>query len=219
MPVDTAIPIPETSAQQAPRMDIHNPAHRRAFAAAVRKLAGAVSLSEGTDCYALTSLARAALYRLGVKARLRIGSAAWRVDGECPHGCMVHHPGLSPQVGAALGYHTWLSIDGHIFDVTTYQLPAKVAALDAIDGQTTPVSWSPDFLWAPESASRSLHAVERSFTSGVFHYQHDPALAEHITRGAQPVDDCFVFNLLFLFSAELQGVPLHVVGPASNQYH
>jgi hypothetical protein len=72
-------------------------------------------------------------------------------------------------------YHAWVETDGHVFDVTTYQLAAKAADLDCLDGRLTTVNWCPDFVLLPRAETVSIVRV-RQETAGLIYYERDAYL-------------------------------------------
>lgn len=192
--------------------------YRDAFARAMRKMFEAASEALNTDCLLHAMIAREALSQLGVPSELCVGYAAWRVDGASNHGVIAHHPQgsvmkISRPDSPAVMYHAWLKIGTDIVDFTTYQLPAKAAAMDALDGHRTPVNWAPPYLWVPTKSGKSYADVRDSYTAGVYHYQRDTALEARVKReGADRVDDEDVNTLLAIYRMELSG-PVVVIGP------
>ena len=152
-------------------------------AAAVRKLAQAASTQQGVDCLALTWIARELLARLGVEAELAVGAAAWRVGGG--DGDVISHTPAATPLGEGVPYHTWLEVAGHLLDVTTYQLPLKGAALDALDGGTTRVDWAPAYLFEPLERVSTYKDVAM-LHAGLFHYQKVPGLKQAILARFSP---------------------------------
>ena len=128
---------------------------------ALRKLATAASEHLGHDCCIHAALGRALLADFGVPASPVVGFAAWRV-GEGDGDVISHTPytkGYLPPGVKGLAYHAWLDCSGCVIDFTTYQLPRKAQALDAMDGGHTTVRWCPDFLILPRDSIRSYEEV------------------------------------------------------------
>lgn len=157
-------------------------------AAAVRKLMTAASAQPGSDALQHAGLARHLLALEGLDSDVVIGFAAWRVgpgDGDV----VIHGGGHDPSVTVVrqreneLGYHAWLETGGHVFDVTTYQLAAKAADLDRLDGRSTTVSWCPDFVWVPKAEIASFVRV-RQETAGLMYYERDAYLQSVVQKRA-----------------------------------
>ena len=89
----------------------------------------------------------------GVK--IECGYAGWRVNGRHNAGVVIHHPkanGVTVSQGEDnYLYHTWLRTkNNEILDFSTYELPAKVAALNEADGEDVECQWAPLFLLTDE---------------------------------------------------------------------
>ena len=171
------------------RSDKHKVSHLlelKNISSALRRLATATSDQLGSDCYMHSALAQTILTRLGIDSTLVVGYAAWRVGKNDPD-VILHAPipGMPPQPGVA--YHVWLESSNRILDFTTYQLKRKARQLDELDGGTTTVTWSPDFLAVPKKSISPLHDVIQ-LRAGLYHYTHVPALHERIVAAAHPLD-------------------------------
>lgn len=162
------------------------------IAAAVRKLMTAASAQPGSDALQHADLARHLLSLEGLDADVVIGFAAWRVgpgDGDV----VIHGGGHDPSVTIVrqrdneLAYHAWVETGGHVFDVTTYQLAAKAADLDRLDGRTTTVSWCPDFVLLPKAEIASFVRV-RQETAGLMYYERDAYLQAVVRNRATAFD-------------------------------
>jgi len=149
-------------------------------ASAIQKLTEAASGALGADCVVNSNLARLILQRLGAEARMVVGQAAWRVgpgDGD-----VIAHVLGTPALNEgpnALPFHCWLEYADHIIDFSTFQLPLKAAQMDALDGQTTTVTWSPTFLCVPRSEVSPYPVVQRC-SAGLFYYAADRALHDQV---------------------------------------
>ena len=156
---------------------------------AVRKLALAASASVGADCYLHAELTRRLLADLGLTCKTQVGFAAWRVgrgDGDViAHTFKV--PGYLPEGAIGLPFHAWVTWDGIspeddiLIDTTTYQLPHKARALDALDGGHTVVEWCPELLVVPRSALSSYETVAKAPGPGVFYYEQVPQLQARVS--------------------------------------
>ena len=190
--------------------------NKPAFSGAIRKLFESASDSLGFDCYSHHAIASAALTMLGVPNELCIGYAAWRVNGEAPHGVVAHHTVNSftfKSDSTAILYHSWLKVGPEIVDFTTYQLPMKAAELDAIDGKHTIIEWAPDYLWSLAKNGVSYTAVREGYIAGLFHYRRDMGLERHLKSKASPVNHEDVEYLLIIYHTLCQGDSIHVFGP------
>lgn len=187
---------------------------------ATRKLFAAAGTQPGRDCYMHAALAQAVLHRLGARVELHVGYAAWRVDGEHPGAVIAHHPlcmaeALTP---GQLMYHAWLRCGPSIIDLTTYQLRRKTAALDALDGQRTPVTWCPDFLHMPIADCVTYEAVANGRRAGLCHYRRVVDLERQLLACAPAGIEEYAYWLFLAYCAELTG-PVRIIGPntAENQ--
>ena len=174
------------------------------LATAIRKLTVAASANRGSDCWIHASLPQRVLLTHGIESRIVVGYGAWRVgsgDGDV----IVHAPQRGTVVAPDMvPYHAWLEIGGEsnpkrlILDFTTYQLRAKAAALDAMDGQVTTVDWCPDYIATTASKVSSLTAVRKE-SVGMFFYQRDMQVEREVRRVAPAVDpeDEGAFHLLY----------------------
>lgn len=190
-----------------------------AFATAMRKLAMAASEHLNADCYTHAALAKSALEVLGVSSEIHVGFAAWRVDGKAPHAVVSHHPQgnvIDLALPHSVMYHAWLRLGTYILDLTTYQLPLKARLMDEADGQSTPVSWSPDYLFVPITTCAKYAQVRDSFKAGVYMYQRVHDLEARLKRQAMATDEADLRTLLVIYQAECQGMPLEVHGPSRS---
>lgn len=153
------------------------------LAGAVRKLILAAGGNIGSDCYTHAALGVAILERLDIPAEIVSGYAAWRV-GEGDGDVVAHVPQPSPShaLPNAFMYHTWIEVAGRILDLSTYQLRAKAAQLDAMDGQHTQVGWCPDYLFTEKKACRSYSEVAKQHT-GLFYYARDILVERKLAGG------------------------------------
>lgn len=193
----------------------HAPAHKLPGAvdlprisSALRRLAVAASLNSGSDCYIHAAIAQAILDRLGVKAKIVAGYAAFRV-GDLDADVILHAPapGMPHQPGA-VAYHAWLEAYGNIIDFTTYSLRTKADQLDALDGGTTSVTWCPDYLFVPKASVSPMRDVIQ-LRAGMFHYLRVPALETKVIAAAHPLDQDDVETAWLLY----QNQDIQVFGP------
>lgn len=186
---------------------------REAFARATRKVFEASSTALMRDCYTHAAITQAALRVLGITLDMRVGYAAWRVSDE-PHGVVAHHPQSNTVDGlpGMVMYHAWLQGGVDIVDFTTYQLPAKAAALDAVDGMKTAVVWAPGYLWVPAVSGVSFEGVRDGYRPGLYHYRRDMGLESALRNNALPVENEDVDTLLMVYRLECSGGVV-VVGP------
>jgi hypothetical protein len=84
-------------------------------------------------------------------------------------------------------YHAWVETDGHVVGVTTYQLAAKAADLDRLDGRTTTVNWCPDFVLLPRAETASFVRV-RQETAGLIYYERGAYLQAVVRNRAIAFD-------------------------------
>lgn len=168
------------------------------LALAMRKLAIAASGHYGADCYVHAALPQVILAEQGVKSRIKIGFAGWRVgNGD---GDVVMHrpvPGMIPQPGSG-AYHVWLEVGQFLLDFTTYQLRDKAVQLDALDGGHTTVEWCPDYLFVPrKSVSGFWEVTNRG--AGLYYYEEVPSLTSLIITRASVLDPVDVQMLQHLY--------------------
>lgn len=157
------------------------------LSAALRRLCTAASSHFGSDCYGHASIAQEILARLGLQAKIIAGYAAWRV-GNGDSDVIIHAPmvGMVPQPGG-VAYHVWLEVADNIVDFTSYQLRAKAAQLDALDGGTTTVIWCPDYLFVPKKSISSLRDVTQ-LKAGMYNYSREPEVEARIIQAAPEMD-------------------------------
>jgi hypothetical protein len=193
------------------------PEHLRVIerlADALQKLTSTASQHLGADCMLHAALAQRILAEQGIKTRLVIGEAAWRVgpnDGDV----ITHSPrtgGVAPPGVDAVAYHAWLAMGDVVIDFTTHSLTLKAAQLDALDGGQTTVLWCPRYLVLAHNLFTSIHDVTQALEAGVCVYQELPGLTAHLVKRGliQEVDeeDLDVLRLLF------NNPELQVFGPA-----
>jgi hypothetical protein len=178
------------------------------LSSALHRLAVAASGNCGSDCYLHAAIAQAILDRLGVKAKIVAGHAAFRV-GEGDSDVILHAPvpGMPYQPGA-VAYHVWLEAFGHIIDFTTYSLRIKADQLDVLDGGTTSVTWCPDYLFVPKASVSPMRDVIQ-LQAGLFHYLRVPALEAKIIAAAHLLDQDDVETAWLLY----QNPDIQVFGP------
>lgn len=156
---------------------------------AINKLSIAASEKIGADCLLQTMLAQHILDRLGCESQMCIGFAAWRVaqgDGD-----VIAHlplPGMDLSDPRRQPFHAWLRIGSHILDVTTSQLELKAAQLDSLDGGTTRVDWSPEYLLTPIEAVSTYERVAQGGT-GLFFYREDAQLRDLVMANEPQLDE------------------------------
>lgn len=123
--------------------------------------------AEGGDCIPTALLMADALKAEDIKAKPVIGYAAWRVGPGA--GDMVgHHPSVISQVmpdgSEEMGFmgHAWVQVGYWIIDITTRDLPSKLAGIDAFDGRKSHCLW-----WSP------ITVIERKKCKTLWHTQQD----------------------------------------------
>jgi hypothetical protein len=177
---------------------------------ALKKLATAASNHLGSDCYMHAVLGRELLKDFGFDARVAVGEAAWRV-GEGDGDVITHTPrvkGFVPEGKKGFGYHAWLVVDGHIVDLTTYQLIRKAEELDAADGGHTRVTWAPDALVMPVGLVLSLRQVTQSPRAAVAFYDPHPEMLQLVSAEYE-IDEGDLTNARLLVAKP----DIHVFGP------
>lgn len=186
----------------------------RAVSSALRRLATAASGNLGSDCYIHAAIAQKILYRLGVESKLVVGYAAWRVGGG-DSDVILHAPlpDMPVQDGAA-PYHVWLEVGNKILDFTTYQLKAKAAHMDMLDGGKTDVAWCPDYLFVPKSSVSPIQKVIQ-LRAGLYCYARNTALEAKIIFAATPADEADVSTAWLLY----QNPEMNVFGPNHMHFH
>lgn len=149
---------------------------------AVQKVAKACSYQLGKDCIWHAMAAKYLLKKCEIKSRIVIGFSAWRV-GDSDGAVITHVPikGVKYQPNE-FPFHAWLEInDVYIFDVTTYLFEAKMKALDSIDGNSTEVSWCPDYLYIHKNYSKPLSEVIQR-TPCLSYYEENEFVTKHISN-------------------------------------
>lgn len=182
----------------------------RRCAVAVQKLCMAASTHLGADCWTHAAIGKALLERVGIRAEIVGGEAAWRVgEGD---GDVIQHGGFGQPVQhggpQALPYHAWLEVSGRILDLTTYLLPDKAQQLDAMDGGHTTVSWCPDYLFVEKVVGRSMPEVRQQH-AGLFHYRRDLAIEGRLKRASVPPEEGEIAAAWIIF----QNPDITVAGP------
>ncbi len=157
------------------------------LARSIQKLAQASSPAVGRDCVLHAYLCQGIIRRLGVQTQLVIGDAAWRVgpgDGDVIVHSQQHGTQLD-SVGA--GYHAWLQAGNWLLDFTTYQFASKGQRMTAMDGIPMRVDWNPSYLFRPlKQISPFATVVQKN--AGLFYYQQNQAMQDHILAGFVPDD-------------------------------
>lgn len=189
------------------------------IAAATRGFAGCASRAPLVDCLSHAQAAEHLLERAGYMARVVAGFAAWRLHGQAPGAVVAHLVGegcdlIPGQEGIA--FHAWvevLSPDGDsIFDVTAYQLAAKMAAIDASDGQITPIEWQGEFLLRKKVWLNTWPEVRDGSHAGAAFY----AANEHtqtMLAGIETLEEDHRRGLEVAFDLLEAGLPLRIWGP------
>lgn len=183
-------------------------------AQAMSSVSIAASSSLGKDCATHAAHCQALLRRLGLETRYVIGYAGWRVgpkDGDL----LIHHPAHVHSVGEnAAVYHAWLEIGNPesrhrwIIDFTTYQIPIKLAELDALDGIQSSVTWAPEFLLIQAAETFPLARVIQE-KAGMSYYEANLSLERKLLETAKPLDeeDAMVIWMKY------QNPEMRVIGP------
>lgn len=149
----------------------------QAVGSAVRRLAKAASGQYGNDCYLHAALGQALLTDLGFKSDIVVGFAAWRIgpnDGDVISHTTAEKSYLPIEGVQGFPYHAWLSWNGVVIDLTTYQLSHKAADLDRMDGGTTQVDWCPDILVLKPQEIMGYRAVAEALDAGHAYYEPKP---------------------------------------------
>jgi len=152
----------------------------------IARLYEAISMQRGVDCAPHAVLGRALLRDFNFESKLVAGYAAWAV-GTASNAIISHvrqERGYSLPGTEAFNYHAWLQCEGHIIDLTTYQLRRKAQLLDAADGGYTEVTWSPSYLMLPPNRTLSYEKVRRSKLAGVVYYEPQPELLRRLESTA-----------------------------------
>lgn len=180
------------------------------LSSAIRRLATAASERFGSDCYIHAALAQAILARLGVESTVVAGYAIFRV-GPGNSDIIMHapSPGMIPQP-VGITYHAWLEIGDYILDITTYQIPAKCAQLDELDGGTTVATWYPDYLFVPRRSISLMHDVIQ-LTAGLYRYEQNTEVEAIILRDVLELDEEDIETVWFLYLNQ----DIKVFGPNS----
>lgn len=127
------------------------------------------------SCYRQTKLAQKMLKELGIESKLVCGYAGWKF-GPNEADNIVHHPKYSIDVKGS-SYHTWLEVDGKIFDVTTHTFEHNARRSEAMDGIPTRVTWKPDYLLITKGSTTTIHGLLGKV--GACYYEpHDQAIVD-----------------------------------------
>lgn len=187
---------------------------------AIKKLAVAASEGFAKDCYFHALFCKTIMQRyFQIDLDLVMGFAAWRV-GDGDGDVILHAPATSQiqsyqiinyeafQAPNAFPYHAWLECGTWILDFTTYQLPAKASALDAIDGQHTQVIWCPDYLWINKRDLKPLGDVIQKHM-GISWYERVIPVENMLKTQAKNLDE----EDFELFMAIYLNPDIAVIGP------
>lgn len=196
----------KTSAGQTVQSDIISNVNLSYLAAAMRKVATAASSNIGSDCYIHAAIVQAILADYEVESKLIVGYTAWRtgpgiqdvITHAAIQGADQYAAGGLVNSDKALAYHVWLEIGDHIFDVTTYQLKQKMQELNAADGGNGVVIWCPDYLYVEKRKISTLRDVIQKDT-GMFYYQHIPAVEDLVLSKSNLLDEDDVKTVRMLF--------------------
>ena len=159
------------------------------FFAALRSVIGAVTSAHTADCLLYATVIVHAIEAQGPKFA----------------------PAMAPQ---ALPFHAWVEIEDNILDFTTWTLKAKARILDSLDGGSTSVEWSPDYLVVPATSSSSLQEVQCGFEAGLYAYVRHPEIEEIVHRRSPGVERIapLVAGVIHAYRASLHGATVAVVG-------
>lgn len=197
---------------------------RDKFIQALGMVIQAITDFSGADCTLYAMIGAEALKAKGFAAVPAAGSAAWRVgrgDGDM----ISHAPEAIGQIFVPAGavkagmFHAWIEArhgaDVFVIDATTAQLRQKAASLDELDGGTTSVEFSPDYLWISlrDATRMSFSAVTQSFDAGVYAYLRKPEI-EPVVFSAESKEnlDSYVFATLQCYEMLCQNQTVQVVG-------
>lgn len=163
---------------------------------ALIKLHEAASSQFGGDCFSHAAIAQKALALLGVKTRIAIGEAAWRVGpGDIDvvahvrsQKHVIQAPSPVTSVGVPYAFHVWLTTpEGVVLDFTTYQLHAKAKAIDSFDGGSTNVAWCPPYLAAPAAWLLDFKTLLKTEENGCF-YKEDSGIRSFVLARGSTID-------------------------------
>lgn len=203
-------------AVQAGQRDIISTVNLADLATAMRKVATAASSNIGSDCYIHAAIVQAILADYDVESKLIVGYTAWRtgpgsqdvITHAAIQGADQYAAGGLVNSDKALAYHVWLEIGDNIFDVTTYQLRQKMQELNDADGGNGVVSWCPDYLYVEKEKISTLRDVIQKDT-GMFYYQHIPAVEDLVLSKSNLLDEDDVEMVRMLFMHP----EIDVIGP------
>lgn len=189
------------------------------IASGIRRFFVATGGNVGQDCFDHAAFGHRILSDFGARVHYRVGFAAWRVgsgDGDV----ITHRPtGAFQMTPGAVPLHAWIEIEGSaasepiIVDFTTYQLRAKAAALDAIDGGRTSIDWAPDCLLASVGSTSSFCDVVEG-NAGQYYYEHSETLTKLVRADMKDIDEADLAHLLFIIA----NPSLRVLGPNHAKY-
>lgn len=194
---------------------------------AIKSLYATSSVTHGGDCLSIGLVVSEFLKTKGVSARVVIGESSWRVDG-ADGGAVIVHANTTGEVVTMptsnlsanhVPFHAWVELnDVWCLDLSTYQFPMKMGALDEHDGITTPVTWKPDFLLFKYSDVSSFEEVKNAFSSGVVHYKPDVKTAEIVQKyvDVYEFDEADVVSLAQVYEGIKSGVLTVVAGPMGS---
>lgn len=132
-------------------------------------------------CQKIAEFAQQLLAGQKINTTICKGSACWRVGKHplalvsfidpkyLPYG--TYYAAQPDEDGS---FHTWLETeDGMILDFTSYNFAKMVRSLDVAEGAKTftPVTWSPNYIYAPKSDSVSTYKVLNGKTDKLFFYK------------------------------------------------
>jgi hypothetical protein len=139
---------------------------------------------ESTDaCLPFAILGRSLLCRLGYKAEIIIGYAAWRVSADhwiATHPLLCDRPDQDP---SGL-FHAWLELTGHVLDFSAFQIGRKLK--DAANADQLKV-WPP-YLFLPWEKLATFRDVCMNPRAGSIFYQKVALLQERFLREALSLD-------------------------------
>jgi hypothetical protein len=168
------------------------------LSSAIRKLATVASDRLGADCFVHAAIIREILGEMGVVAKLVGGYTAWRL-GSGDSDVILHAPMPGMVIPEkALPFHVWLEVEGHLYDVTTYQLRLKAQQMDAQDGGKTNVEWCPDYLYVPKSSISPLIDVVQK-NAGMYYYERNQDIERRVIETAPEPDAEDVNNVWLLY--------------------
>lgn len=130
----------------------------------------------------------AMLARLGVPARVVVGTAAWRI-AQGAHEVIIHNERQAQRRNwpKTFSYHSWLCVQDWLIDLSGQRLKSKLEWLDQQRNTTSRLVYAPSFIAIPLREVSTMSDVIQGVI-GNWHYEPCHVLDKKLKPSKGPID-------------------------------